>query len=55
MFSHVSYVLTVIIIFVSLLYRTGTFRKHRQAQTLNFDDADDGDHGEEKETVQGNL
>ena len=38
-----------------LWYRTGTFRKHRQAQTLNFDDADDGDHGEEKETVQGNL
>ena len=48
-------VCSVIIIFVSLLYRTGTFRKHRQAQTLNFDDADDGDHGEEKETVQGNL
>ena len=38
-----------------LWYRTGAFKKHRQAQTLNFDDADDGDHGEEKETVQGNL
>ena len=36
-------------------YRTGAFRKHRQPQTLNFDDADDGDHGEEKETVEGNL